>query len=93
VRIYAVAMAAGVAVALSVFATFGLPILIEGITRALTDLTGGLRDADLPRILDSTAIITVEGGLQVIFLVTFYRRHRHRFRKDPGKPRPDARIE
>jgi hypothetical protein len=93
VRIYAVAMAAGVAVALTTFATFGLPILIEGIVRAFSNLTGGLRHGDLLRVLDSTAIIAVEGGLQVIFLVTFYRRHRHRFRKDPGKPRPDARIE
>jgi hypothetical protein len=93
VRIYAVAMAAGVAVALASFATFGLPILIEGITRALTNLTGGLRDADLLRVLDSTAIVVVEGGLQVVFLLTFYRRHRHRLRKNPEKTRPDPRIE
>jgi hypothetical protein len=93
VRIYAVAMAAGVAVALTTFATFGLPILVEGIIGAVTNLTHGLREADPLRVLDSAAIITIEGGLQVLFLVTFYRRHRHRFRKDPGKPRPDARIE
>jgi hypothetical protein len=93
VRIYAMAMAAGVTVALTSFATFGLPILIEGIARALTNLTGGLRDGDLLRVLDSTAIIVVEGGLQVVFLLTFYRHHRHRLRKNPEKTRPDPRIE
>jgi hypothetical protein len=81
VRTYAVAMAGGVAVALTVFATYGLPILVEGVARAFTNLTGGLRDGDLLRTLDSAAIIVVEGGLQVVFLVTFYRRHRHRFRR------------
>jgi hypothetical protein len=51
VRVYAVAMAAAVAVALTAFATFGLPILVEGIVRAFSNLTGGLPDGDLLRIL------------------------------------------
>lgn len=93
VRIYAVAMAFGVAVALTAFATYGLPILVEGVVRAFTNLAEGLRGGDLLRALDSAAIVAVEAGLQVVFLVTFYRRHRHWFRMGPGKSGRDARIE
>lgn len=91
VRGYAVAMAAGVAVALAAFAAFGLPILVEGTVRAFTNLAGGLRDGDPLRTFDSIAIIVVEGGLQVVFLATFYRRHRHWFRRGASERDPSGR--
>lgn len=78
VRLYAVAMAAGSVVALSVFALFGLPILIEGVVRAGTGLVDGVRTGGVLQTVDSAVIILVEGTLQTIFLVTLWRRHRHR---------------
>lgn len=78
VRLYAVAMAVGSVVALSGFALLGLPILVEGVVRAFTGLIDGVHTGGLLQAIDSALIIVVEGTLQVIFLVTFYRRHRHR---------------
>lgn len=76
VRLYAVAMAVGSVVALSGFAVFGLPILIEGIVRAITGLVNGIGSGAVPQVVDSGLIILVECTLQVIFIVTFYRRHK-----------------
>ncbi len=42
VRLYAVAMAGGCAVALTSFALFGLPILVQGVVGAFGGLTAGL---------------------------------------------------
>ncbi len=91
VRVYAVAMATGVVVALATFAAFGLPILIEGVILALDNLTSGLREGNVLGVLDSTAIILVEGGIMAAFLVVFYREHRHWFRL--GRKRRLAAIE
>lgn len=79
VRIYAVAMASGSVVALTVFAVYGLPILIEGIVGAVTGLVDGAQAGSVWRVVDSALIIAIEGALQVLFLVTFYRRHQHWF--------------
>jgi hypothetical protein len=76
VRIYAAAMAVGSAVALAAFAGFGLPIMVEGAVRAFSGIVDGIRDSHLVRAVDSALIIAVEGTLQVIFLMTFCRRHR-----------------
>lgn len=76
VRVYAIAMAAGSVVALGTFAIYGLPILIEGVTRAATGLITGITDGPVLLAVDSALIILVEGTLQAIFLVTLYRRHR-----------------
>ncbi|MFI6942141.1 hypothetical protein ACIBI4_22955 [Streptomyces sp. NPDC050418] len=80
VRVYAVVMAVSCAVALGVFVVFGAPIMIEGVVSAFSNVADGLRGGDIPLALDSAAIIVVEGGLQVLFLLTFYRLHRHWFR-------------
>jgi hypothetical protein len=85
VRLYAVAMAAGCAVALTSFALFGLPILVQGVVGAFGGLTAGLGPGGNGlRALDSALVILVEGTLQGLFLVTFVRRHRSWFRR----PRP-----
>ena len=70
VRIYSVAVVTGSAVALSTFAVYGLPILVEGLVRAFSGLVTG----DPMRTLDSALVIAVEGAIQVMFLITFYRR-------------------
>lgn len=80
VRIYAAAMVIGSTISLAVFATFGLPILFEGVQRALSGLFGGFQSGNLARAIDSALIIIVEGAIQVLFLRTFYRQHRTRSR-------------
>jgi putative peptide zinc metalloprotease protein len=87
VRVYAVAMALGCAAALTSFLFFGLPILVHGIAGAV----GGLVAGPGPRALDSALVILVEGALQALFVVTFVREHRERWRRRrrgcPGRPR------
>jgi hypothetical protein len=82
VRLYAVAMAIGCTVALTSFALFGLPILVQGIVGAFGGLVSGL-DGNMPRALDSALVILVEGTLQALFVVTFVRRHRLRLELCP----------
>lgn len=82
VRCYAVAMAVGCTVALGSFGLVGLPVLVQGLVGAVTGLMDGLgAGGNLLRALDSALILLVEGGLQVIFLVTFFRTHRSWFRR------------
>lgn len=83
VRLYAVAMAVGCTAALTSFLLFGLPILVQGIAGAFA----GLDDGPV-RMLDSALIILVEGTLQVIFLVTFFRVHRGWFTRTRRPARP-----
>lgn len=78
VRIYAVAMALGSAVALTAFAVFGFPVLVGATERAVTGVVEGSREGDLPRLADSLLVILIEGAIQVAFLVTFWRQHRMR---------------
>jgi putative peptide zinc metalloprotease protein len=80
VRSYAVFMACGCVVALGSFALFGLPILVQGVVGAFGGL---LHSGDVLRMVDSALVIAVEGALQVIFVVTFLRVHRHWFRRVP----------
>lgn len=80
VRLYAVAMAVGSAVSLSVFALYGLPIVVTGVVGAVTGLVGGSGW----RAFDSALVIAVECVLQAAFLVAFYRGHRHWFTRRRG---------
>ncbi|MGH3731382.1 MAG: hypothetical protein ACRDTU_21955 [Micromonosporaceae bacterium] len=86
VKIYAVAMAIGSAIALGSFGWFGLPILIQGALGALAGIGGGFSGGSVARAIDGAAIIAVEGTLQVMFVVTFLRRHRHWWRRRRGLP-------
>ncbi|PSL52826.1 hypothetical protein B0I31_111113 [Saccharothrix carnea] len=82
VRVYAVAMAVGSAISLSVFALYGLPIVITGVVGAFTGLLGGIGDPW--RVVDSALVIAVECVLQTAFLIAFHRGHRHWFTRRRG---------
>ncbi|MEV1003538.1 hypothetical protein [Nonomuraea sp. NPDC050202] len=81
VRIYAVTLALGSSVTLTVFAFYGAPIIISGLTHALTALRAGLHGGPALAAIDAALLILVEGGIQVMFLVTFIRTRRHWFRR------------
>ncbi|MGW2148485.1 hypothetical protein ACWCOT_29585 [Nonomuraea bangladeshensis] len=81
VRIYAVALAAGSSITLTVFAFYGAPIVVGGLTAALTALWDGLHGGPVLAAVDAGLLILVEGGIQVLFLATFVRTHRHWFRR------------
>ncbi|HEU5474656.1 MAG TPA: hypothetical protein VFV67_28750 [Actinophytocola sp.] len=75
VRVYAVAMAIGCTAALTSFALFGLPILVQAFVTAFHGLAAGLAPGANPlRTLDSALVILVEGTLQVLFVITFIRK-------------------
>ncbi|GAA3424212.1 hypothetical protein ACQP10_36020 [Streptosporangium sandarakinum] len=78
VRIYAVALALGSSVTLTVFALYGAPIVITGLAHALTAVWDGLHGGPVLAALDAALLVLVEGGIQVLFLVTFIRTRRSR---------------
>lgn len=80
VRLYAVAMALGSLIAVGLFTWYGLPIVVKGITLAIAGLSHGVAGGSIAHAIDSTLIVLVEGTLQVIFIVTFVRRHPRLFR-------------
>ncbi|MEV0154191.1 hypothetical protein AB0H57_10685 [Micromonospora sp. NPDC050686] len=92
VRIYAVAVVAGSTVALGAFAVYGLPVLMFGAVTAFGAVSRGLTGGGLLSALDAAAIILVEGALQVLFVRTFLRKHRGRWRwaRRSGRPAPST---
>ncbi|WP_101790188.1 hypothetical protein [Nonomuraea indica] len=76
VRIYAVALALGSSITLTVFAAYGAPIVITGLAQALTAVWDGLHGGPALAAVDAALLILVEGGIQVLFLVTFVRTRR-----------------
>ncbi|MEV0622357.1 hypothetical protein AB0I81_54200 [Nonomuraea sp. NPDC050404] len=81
VRIYAVALALGSSVTLTVFAFYGAPIIVSGLTNALAALWAGFHGGPVLAAVDAALLILVEGGIQVLFVVTFVRTRRHWFRR------------
>jgi hypothetical protein len=81
VRIYAVALALGGSITLTVFAVYGAPIVITGLAQALTAVWDGLHGGPALAAVDAALLILVEGGIQVLFLVTFIRTRRPWFRR------------
>lgn len=92
VRFYALAVVVGSVVALSSFAVFGIPIAVYGAWTAVSSIINGVTGSgSLLAAVDGVLILVVEGVLQAIFLVTFYRRYRHRLhRLLPGRARTAA---
>ncbi|MGR6319993.1 hypothetical protein Q2K19_25915 [Micromonospora soli] len=92
VRIYAAAVVVGSAISLGSFAVYGLPIIVYGVSTALSAIIDGVSGGKVLAAVDGTLIVLVEGALQAIFLVTFYRRYRHRlrWRRRPDRSASDA---
>jgi putative peptide zinc metalloprotease protein len=76
VRLYSVAVVLGSTVALTSFGLYGIPILVNGVTAAVSAVVAGATHGDLLPAVDGALLLLVEGTIQVIFLVTFLRRFR-----------------
>ncbi|WP_424533335.1 hypothetical protein ACOZ38_23550 [Sphaerisporangium viridialbum] len=81
VRIYALALGLGSSITLTVFAFYGAPIVVSALAHSLAAIWGGFHGGSALTALDATLLLLVEGGIQVLFLVTFVRGHRHWFRR------------
>ncbi|MFE9390115.1 hypothetical protein [Streptomyces sp. NPDC006784] len=79
-RVYACFLTAGTALALSVAVFYGLPIALGVLFEALSAMRAGLSGGPVLRAVDAGVLILVEGGIQVMFVITFVRGHPHWFR-------------
>ncbi|MEV0230829.1 hypothetical protein [Nonomuraea sp. NPDC050786] len=80
-RIYSVFLALGATISLGFFALFGVPIAIAALVRALHTIADGYNGGPVLLALDSALLLLIEGAIQVLFVVTFIRGHRHWFRR------------
>ncbi|QYC39482.1 hypothetical protein Nocox_09310 [Nonomuraea coxensis DSM 45129] len=85
-RIYSVVLVVGASITLSAFVLFGLPITIAALVRALVAIADGFSGGPVLLALDSGLLVLIEGGIQVLFLVTFVRTHPHWFRRRRTTP-------
>ncbi|MFG1945771.1 hypothetical protein [Nonomuraea sp. NPDC048826] len=82
-RIYTVFLVLGGTVTLTSFALYGAPILIGALARALAAIGAGLDGGSPLMAVDAALLILVEGGIQVLFVVTFIRGRRWLRRSAP----------
>jgi hypothetical protein len=92
VRIYAPLLVLGSTIALAVYACYGIPILVLAAVRAFAAITAGFSGGSLLAAADGALVLLVEGGLQVVFLATFYRNRRAWFRRVGARLRRRGRI-
>lgn len=85
VRIYAVLLVPSATIALGMFAVYTLPIVVTALARALVAVWDGLHGGAVLLGVDGALFLLVEGGIQVLFVVTFVRSHRHWFRWRRGQ--------
>ncbi|UBU11541.1 hypothetical protein [Nonomuraea gerenzanensis] len=78
-RVYAVVLVVGGTFALGNYALFAIPIAIEAVLRAVDALAGSFTGGPILPAIDSGLLILVEGGIQVLFVITFIRTHPHWF--------------
>ncbi|MFG2090290.1 MULTISPECIES: hypothetical protein [unclassified Spirillospora] len=90
-RVYSVFLVFGATVTLTSFALFGGPIVIAAFVRAATGVADGLTGGSALRAVDSALLILIEGGIQALFLIVFFRTHRHWFRRRGGRVADPAR--
>ncbi|MDA0632335.1 hypothetical protein OUY22_02830 [Nonomuraea sp. MCN248] len=81
VRIYAVLLVPAATIALGTFAIYTLPIIVSSLLQALVAVWGGLNGGSALQGVDGGLFLLVEGGIQVLFVVTFIRSHPHWFRR------------
>jgi hypothetical protein len=79
VRVYAVLLVIGSAAALAVYALYGIPILVVTAIKAVAAILAAFSGGSVLAAVDGALVLIVEGGLQVLFLVTFYRNRRDWF--------------
>jgi putative peptide zinc metalloprotease protein len=75
VRLYAALMMLGTTLTITLFAFYGIPIMVVLFARALDEVVVGIKTASPIRVADGAAVLTVEGGLQVLFVRTFLAKH------------------
>jgi hypothetical protein len=83
VRIYAPLVVVGSAMALAVFAFVVLPILVATSVRGISEVAGPASGGSPLRAIDGGLLLLAEWGLQVLFLVAFYRSHPTWFGRGP----------
>jgi putative peptide zinc metalloprotease protein len=76
VRIYSYFVLVGSAWTLGVAALLGLPIMIEMFIRAGVSVFRGVAERDAWAFSDGMVTIVIEGGLQVLFVITFLKNRR-----------------
>ncbi|WP_336208884.1 hypothetical protein [Nonomuraea sp. LPB2021202275-12-8] len=83
-RIYSVFLVGGATISLTFLLLYGAPIAISAAVRAVRGVVGGFAGGPVLTAVDSGVFLLIEGGIQVLFLVTFVRGHRHWFRRRAG---------
>jgi hypothetical protein len=78
VRIYSYFVLFGSAWTLGMAALYGLPIMVEMFARAGESVVRGISGRQGWAFADGMVTIAVEGGLQLLFLVTLAKNHRPR---------------
>jgi hypothetical protein len=80
-RVYSVFLVLGATVSLTALALFGAPIAIAAAVRAVLAIADGFNGGPVLLALDSGLFVLIEGSIQILFVVTFFRGHRHWFRR------------
>jgi hypothetical protein len=75
VRAYALVVAVGTTAALTIYAIFGIPILVTVVERALHETRTGFANGSVGRAADGLVSLAIELGLLGIFVATFIRTH------------------
>lgn len=91
VRLYTPLLVSGSAVTLAVTALYGVPILVGTIVRAVLAVVALSSGGGVAAGVDGLVVLVAEGGLQVLFFITFYRRRRAWLRSLAGRLRQGKR--
>ncbi|WP_410788018.1 hypothetical protein [Kribbella sp. C-35] len=75
VRLYAWFMLIGSGVSLTIFAGYGAPVLLRLFADSFGEIGRGVADGNALVLLNGAVVVLVEGGLQVLFVVMFVRKH------------------
>ncbi len=81
IRTYAPLMIAGSALALGLYAWYGLPILYRTLLQGIDALRSGLAAGRISDITDGILTLGVEAGLQILFIRQLLRGRRERIRR------------
>jgi hypothetical protein len=88
VRLYAAFMVIGSLVALSVFAAYGLRIVIELYGQAIAAIGTGVAEHDLASVCDGALTLAVQGSFQAVFIWVLVRNRGARIKTVLARLRP-----